>query len=476
MLKTKTDADGNVAKYMARLVAQGFSQQPGIDFEETFAPVGHSTSLRILLTVAATHNLEIHQADVEGAYLNGELDRELYMRIPAAYQPSTSSCNALRLKKTIYGLKQSGREWWKVLGKALEEIGFKRCENEWGMYVLTDSSGSPSILLLAYVDDLVLAARTITEIDAVLVSLAAKWKISKLGPISHILGTKVIRDRTRKVLWLTQTAYIDSLMQRFPGWAASIAKYSPLPVRKLEDEDNEVPAALSPYQELVGCLLWLAGSTRPDISFAASYLSRWTASPTEAHWQLALRVVSYLVHTRRLGLTLGGKVKDLEMYVDADWAGCEASRRSTTGYLAMLYGSPINWCSRRQQTTAASTMEAEYIAGAEATRDVVWLRSLLKELGINQNFPTPLFIDNQAAIRLAGNPSTHARSKHIDIKHHIIRERVEMGDLELKYVETARQRADGLTKPLGGPQHATCIKVLRLEVPRESGGKEETAK
>ena len=311
-----------------------------------------------------------------------------------------------------------------------------------------------------------LAARSTLEIDSVLSSLAQRWVISKLGPVSHILGTKVTRDRSNNVLWLTQTAYIDSLMQRFPGYSTSIAKHAPLPQRAAVDDDQL--ASQTPYQELVGCLLWLSGFTRPDISYSASYLSRFVSAPTESHWQLALRVVSYLVHTRKIGITLGGSPKPLEMYVDADWAGCESTRRSTTGYLAFLYGSPINWCSRRQQTTAASTMEAEYIAGAEATKDVIWLRSLLTELGVDQAGPTRLYCDNQAAIRLTGNPSTHARSKHIDIKHHIIRERVEMGDIEIRYIETAKQRSDCLTKPLSGPQHAVAVKQLRLDSPRST--------
>ena len=253
-------------------------------------------------------------------------------------------------------------------------------------------------------------------------------------------------------------------MGRFPGYSSITARYAPLPNKKLEEGDFESPAVLSDYQELVGCLQWLAGCSRPDVSYAASYLSRFTVAPSETHWDLALRVVSYLSNTRTLGLALGGdRHKPLEMYVDADWAGCDRTRRSTTGYIAKIYSSPINWCSRRQQTTAASTMEAEYIAGAEATKDVIWLRNLLAEIGLTQNGATTLFIDNQAAIRLAGNPSTHARSKHIDIKHHIIRERVEMGDIVLEYIDTAKQCADAFTKPLGGPQHAVAIKAMRLE-------------
>ena len=301
-------------KHKARLVAQGFSQQPGVDFEETFAPVSRSASLRILLTIAATHDLEAHQADVEGAYLNAELDRELYMKVPQGYTTTIPTTNVLRLKKTLYGLKQSGREWWKVLGKALTEQGFVRCESEWGMYVLKDDKGTHA-LLLAYVDDLVIAAKTTVEINVILDRLAAKWEISKLGPVSHILGTKVIRDRVSHKLWLSQPAFVDSLMDRFPGYASiRSAKYAPLPNRRLEEADFETPAVLSTYQELVGCLLWIAGCTRPDVSYAASYLSRYTANPTEGHWGLALRVVSYLSHTRSHGLTLGGsRLGPLEM-------------------------------------------------------------------------------------------------------------------------------------------------------------------
>lgn len=463
VLKTKTDADGNVIKHKARLVAQGFSQQPGLDFEETFAPVSRMTSLRILLTIAATHDLEVHQADVEGAYLNGELDREIYMRLPHGYMPSKASTTTLLLKKTLYGLKQSGREWWKVLGEVLASIGFVRCENEWGMYVLRDKKGQVKMILIAYVDDIALAAQSTSEVDHVLSILESKWKISRLGEISHILGMKVTRDRHKHLALLSQAAYIDSLMQRFPGYSSNIAKGAPLPVRKLEDEDFETPAVISPYQELVGCLLWLSGCTRPDVSFAASYLSRYVSAPTEAHWQLALRVVSYLVHTRDYGLTLGGsKPKPLEMYVDSDWGGCDGTRRSTTGYIGYLYGSPISWSSKRQTTVAASSMEAEYVAGAEATKDVIWLRSLLRELGLNMDDATVLHVDNQSAIRLAHNPNSHAKSKHIDIKHHLIREQVEFRHIEIEYIETAKQRADGLTKPLSGPAHAICLKAMRV--------------
>jgi hypothetical protein len=270
-----------VVKYKSRLVAQGFSQIPGIDYEETFAPVGRTTSLRLLLTMAATNDLEVRQADVEGAYLNGKLDVELYMKYPEGMTPK-KGCDALRLIGSLYGLKQSGRTWWIELGKGLEALGFKRTESDWGLYYRTKSKDRGPALLLAYVDDIVVAAESSQEIDEVMKGLSLRWRITELGEISTILGMKVSRDRQARKVWLTQPAYIDKIVERFPGRQP---KKTPLPItkgRQAEDEgrDGISPIPLTPYQEIVGCLQWVAGCTRPDISFAASFLARQVARPT----------------------------------------------------------------------------------------------------------------------------------------------------------------------------------------------------
>ena len=458
VFKRKRDADGNVIKYKARLVAQGFSQQPGVDYEETYAPVSRITSLRILLAHAATLGLPIGQMDVEGAYLNGKLDVELYMKIPEGIEP-TGTNNALRLIKTLYGLKQSGRAWWMELGNALADLGYDRLEMEWGLYVKQEN-GTPIAFILAYVDDMICAAHK-DEINRVITKLSERWKITDLGAVNHILGIKVDRNLADKTAALSQTAYIDTLIDRFPGYQGHSARSAPLPT-SLNPENDHAAANLSPYQQLVGCLLWISGCTRPDIAFTASYLSRFASNPLDHHWQLALRAVSYLVNTKDLTLVLGGRFKPLETYVDSDWAGDVTTRRSTTGYVSFLHGSPIAWCSRRQATVAASTMEAEYVACAEATLDVIWLRNLLDALGISQDDPTIIHIDNQSAMKLADNPGNHARSKHIDIKHHLVRERIASGEITLEYVKTEQQRADILTKSLPGPKHSVDLMKLRL--------------
>jgi hypothetical protein len=214
-------------------------------------------------------------------------------------------------------------------------------------------------------------------------------------------------------------------------------------------EGDRTPATLTPYQEIIGCLQWLAGCTIPEISFAASYLARYTANPTENHWELALRTTSYLAHIRTVRLPLGGPNQvTLIRWVDADRAGCHDTRRSTTGYLFKINNSPMVWSSKRQQTVATSTVEADYIAIAEAAKEALWLRDLLKELGFGNivTEATVLHTDNQGAIRLAINPSTHQRTKHIDIKDHLIRELIHNKSIAVECVTTGEQQADILTK------------------------------
>jgi hypothetical protein len=324
-------------------------------------------------------------------------------------------------------------------------------------------------LLLAYVDDIVVAAETSREIDEVMKGLSLRWKITELGEISTILGMKVSSDRQARKVWLTQPAYIDKIVERFPGCRP---KKTPLSIIKREQTGGEggntlSPIPLTPYQEIVGCLQWVAGCTRPDISFAASFLARQVARPTEHLWQMALGVVAYLSSTRTVGLTLGGKEKrPLEGWVDADWAGCQETRRSTTGWIIELKGSPIVWSSRRQATVSASTTEAEYIAITEARREIMWLRELLETLGHSQPITT-LRCDNQGAIALTKKPSSHPRTKHIAIRHHQTREWAEQGMIRIEYVDTKSPKADILTKPLSGPAHAACVQGIGLARPKK---------
>lgn len=456
---TKRDADGVITKRKARLVARGFSQQPGVDFEETFAPVSRLVSLRILLTLAATLNWDIHQADVEGAYLNGKIKEEIYMEVPPGYRvPEGNNC--VRVDGALYGLKQAATCWWEEVGKVLRSLGFKRLQSEWGLYYRDGTQGP--ILILVYVDDFMLAARNRSTINKTLADLKRHWTITDTDNVTSILGMKVVRDKMHRKITVTQPGYIDTLLARFP-LATSRQFTTPLPCTT--DNLSSDAFALTPYQQIVGSLMWIAGSTRPDIAYAVNYLSRYSSQPTEGHWQQALRVVSYLGSTRESGLTLGGYGGDhikLIGWVDADWGGCLDTRRSTTGYVFTLNGSMIAWSSRRQQTVASSTLHAEYIAMSEATREAIWLRTMLKEMNITQTEPTTLYCDNQGAMFLAKNPITHARTKHIDIRYHIIREMIESKTVSLIYTKTEDQLADIFTKALSGPRHGYLIEKMHM--------------
>lgn len=463
--KKKKDQEGKVIKYKARLVAKGYSQVPGIDYEETFAPVGRSTSLRMLLAISASEDFETGQADVEGAYLNGVLEEELYMEIPKGLTPKRTGCNCLKLSKSLYGLKQSGRTWWTELGEGLEEQGFDRTESDWGLYYRSATETHEAALLLAYVDDIVVAARSRSTITAVFAGMAKRWKITVLDEVSHILGLKVVRDRLTRTMHLSQAAYIESVVSRFP---AVKPKTTPLGYRKTEEvstDDGDEAVGLTGYQAIVGSLLWVAGCTRPDVSFAAGFLARHTAAPRQSHWDLAITCLAYLAATKDAGLVLGGrKGLNLEGWVDADHAGCLETRRSTTGYVFKLGDSPIVWRSTRQSTVSKSTVEAEYVAASEATAEARWLRTVLATIGYPQE-RTVLWVDNQGAIKLANNPSTHQRTKHIDIKYHFIRKAILDDEIILNYVHTGQQQADMLTKGLPGPRHAENTHELGLRRP-----------
>lgn len=381
------------------------------------------------------------------------------MEIPPGYKtPGGFDC--VKVDGALYGLKQAAQCWWEEVGKVFRSLGFRRLQSEWGLYHRKDAQGS--IIILVYVDDFLITAEKRSTIDKTLVQLRQHWTLTDTDKVTSILGMKVERDRRNQHITVTQPGYIDTLLARFP---LSTARQFTTPLPTTIDNLSSEAFPLTPYQQIIGSLMWIAGSTRPDIAFAVNYLSRYSSMPTEGHWQQALRVVSYLGSTRDAGIRLGGAFGGniiLEGWTDADWGGCLDTRRSTTGYSFTVNGSLIGWSSRRQQTVASSTLHAEYIAVSEAAREAAWLRTLLGELGLEQPKATIVHCDNQGAMFLAKNPSTHTRTKHIDIRHHIIREMIESGEISLVYTKTEDQLADIFTKPLSGPRHSELVRKLGM--------------
>lgn len=481
VFKRKRDASGNITKFKARLVARGFSQVPGVDFEDTFAPVSRLASLRFILAYAATMKQHLRQIDVEGAYLNGPLSEEIYLSPPPGVQ--TTSGNCLRLHKALYGLKQSGRAWWLELGRVLHKYGFKRCSGEWGLYSKWTKQGP--IILLAYVDDIFICCPKKDQADHAVNFLAENWTITDMGEPSQMLSMKIDRDLKNDLIYLSSASYIEQMAIKFGVVNHRSGKSAPLPstgefTGLVGDEETKLNAVDHRiYRQLIGTLLWIGMSTRCDLAFAASLLGRASHAPTARAMELAKRAMAYAYHTRFTRQTLGGDdVDHLRVMVDSDFAGDADTRRSTTGYVALLFGTPISWCARRQGSVATSTTAAEYITISEAVKEVMWLRQLFKELRIHHwtlHEPVNLAVDNQAAIRIAEKPVSFPLAKHIDVRHHFVREEVEKGKITLSYVKTSDQHADVFTKALPGPTHAFHTKALGLVPAEKDANAEEQA-
>jgi hypothetical protein len=461
VFKTKRDASGNIAKFKARIVAQGFSQIEGIDYDATFSPVARLTSLRLLMAITASKDLLLHQMDADTAFLNGTLDEEIYMVFPPGYQPLNPSMTGLRLIKSLYGLKQSPRVWWKLISSHLTSMGFNKVDSDWGLYYRKRDE----TFLLLYVDDVLIAAPTMSSINDVKASLKDKWKWTDLGEAAYVLGLQLERNRKLRTIKLSQKAYIERILVRFGMENATIIG-TPLEETKLEvsTEDMDIKRQKT-YLSIVGSLMWVSQSLRPDLAFTVGLLSRFSHNPSENHLRVAKRVLRYLKGTAGRSLELGASSPmetALVGYCDADYAGDSATRRSTTGYIFSYEGSTISWGSNRQATVALSTCEAEYMALAEGIKEGIWLSRVLKDLGQPQDRFT-IFCDNQGAIALSENPGKHSRTKHIDVRYHFIRERVDEGAVTIHHVGTLNQAADMLTKGLVKAKHDHNCKLVGLE-------------
>ncbi len=442
VFRQKTDGNGNIT-YKARLVARGFQQQAGVDYNDIFAPVIRTPTILVLLGYIANNGLYAVQMDVQTAFLHAELNEELYMEQPDGFaKPSNGSRLVCKLRKCLYGIRQAPRYWNKTIDTVLRQYGLQPSAADPCMYVRVREG---SILILGiYVDDLLIAGSDQTEIVQLKASLSNTFNMQDLGDLHYLLGMHIVRKQMTTVV--SQQLYVNKLIARY-GMQDCNPISTPMEV-KLQPCDKPAFADIRQlYRSLVGALMYLATHTRPDIAFAVNFLARFMDKCTESHWMAAKRILRYLKGTRSHGLCFDGTNALAPCgYVDADY-GNDVSRRSTTGYVFTLCGTPVVWNSRLQPTVALSTCEAEYMALADAVKELLWLRQILSDLGI----PTegiPLHVDNRGAAQLAENEVINARTKHIDIRHHFLRQHVKIGTCRLVHIATADNPADLLTKAL----------------------------
>lgn len=448
VFKTKRNDKGDPIKYKARLCARDCFPRPGLEATDVYAPVARAESLRTLLAIAHARHWQVQAADVEGAYLNGTLTEEVYVKFPPGYTPANPNTTGLRLHKALYGLKQAGRAWWNTLTTVLQTLGFHRTQSDWGMYRLPGPNNTTIAMMLVYVDDLVIAAPTDDQIDVILRQLESNWPITRLGAISNILGLSI--SRTHNGFHITQPAYIQQAADKYL-LVDTIPIDSPLPKHHLpaQTPEDHDPNILTAYRSIIGECWWLARMSRPDIEYATGALSRRVKHATTADLALAKRILTYIYHTRTLALRIGGPNITLSLFTDADWAGDLNTGRSTSGTLIRMGNSPILWASKRQPFPASSTMIAEYVAASDAIADLTWLTNLLSEMG-EKIGTTTMYIDNKTTIQVAKNPFAHDRTRHIPLKYHLLRHAVEHKRVKLEYVASKDQAADSLTKPLEG--------------------------
>jgi hypothetical protein len=367
--KVKRDAQGNIERYKSCLVAKGFLQKQGVDFEEVYAPVSKHTTLRALLAIIAQQDLELHQLDVKTAFLNGELEEEIYMQQPQGYEQGGPNivCHLLR---TLYGLRQAPWAWHQCLKKVLENLEFVALSADATLF--RGTMDGETVWLLVWVDDILVAAQGEERIAKVKAHLTAKFDVRDLGPATYFLGMELSRDREAPSLKLTQKKLTGELINRY-GLAYARARSVPHATgEKLRKEGEPLDTVRFPYSECVGSLLYLNVCTHPDIAQAVGVLAHYMAAPTIVHWEVALGVVRYLVGTADYGLTFGGSSETLVGYCDADYAGDLDSKRSTTGYVFLMFGGAMSWSSRLQPTVAVSTVEAEYLSAGQAMKEALW--------------------------------------------------------------------------------------------------------
>ncbi|OWZ03650.1 polyprotein [Phytophthora megakarya] len=313
--------------------------------------------------------------------------------------------------------------------------------------------------------DALLLSKTVKVMKALKQSICGAFKAKDLGEVSFILGLKISRDRAARKLWINQQSNVDTILKRFNmehGAGVATPTAAGKKLTKLQSPTSEETMSKmlkKPFRQAVGSLMYQMIGSRPDIAFAIQDVSRYMANYGEAHWEAVKRCLRYLKATRDYGLEFSGDAVVLKAFTDSDYAACEDDRRSVSGYVTMIGQCTITWSSRRQRIVAQSTAEAEYVALAHCTREVLFLRQLLKELGYEQH-GTVVKEDNQACIAIAENPSHHARVKHIDVRYHFIREHVQLKEVELQYVKSKENVADTLTKGLPREQ----FEYLRMEM------------
>ncbi|CAN0838583.1 Retrovirus-related Pol polyprotein from transposon TNT 1-94 [Linum grandiflorum] len=445
IFKKKLRPDGSVERYKARLVIKGYTQKPGLDFFDTYSPVTKISTIRVLFAIASILRMTVHQMDVKTAFLNGELNEEIYMDQPPGFSEPATAHKVCRLKKSLYGLKQAPKQWFEKFNKTISEFGFKSNRSDTCVY--TKSFDGNFVILCLYVDDMLIMSTNMSAISMTKAFLSSRFEMKDLGPADVILGIKVTRTETGYTL--SQEHYVNKIVSIHLDDHLSTAS-TPFDSNSHLEKNQGEPIDQSKYARIIGSLMFLTNCTRPDVSFAVNRLSRYTSNPNEEHWTALYRVLRYLKGTSSRGLRYSGHPSVIEGYCDANWVTSKDDVSSTSGFVFTLGGAAISWKSTKQTCIARSTMEAEFIALDTASQEAEWLKALLCDLPMwsSTSGGISLLCDSQAAIHVANSSVYNGKKRHLRIRHESVRTLLETGVISLNYIKSERNLADPLTKGL----------------------------
>lgn len=482
-LRNKSNSSGNEIK-KARLIAQGFSQVADVNYyqNQTYSPVARLSSIRLLATLASKLKLKIHQFDITTAYLNGILDETVLMRLPKYFDiglnyliendPDKALCakaekmlqdisrgnKICSLKKSLYGLKQSGRCWYLKLKEILLNFGFKNTVSDPCIFHMKENNLMS--VLTVYVDDLLLISEDSEIVTKLLNHFSTTLEVKYSGEANHCLGIEF--QNVDGLITLSQQKYVTELLEKFHMSDCNPVK-TPMEV-SIKFVKAETPDESLPYRELIGSLNYLSVSTRPDISFCISKLSQYLTCYDKSHWTAAKRVLRYLKGTVNYRLVYKCDDSNTVGFTDSDWGNSTDDRRSYSGFIFKVCNGTISWEAKKQKTVALSSTEAEYMSLSHGIKEALYLQKLLRELDLIELSNIKIFIDNNGALKLAESNLHHSRTKHIDIQHHFIKDVLKDNEfINLDKISTDDMCADIFTKALPAPKHYKCIAMMNLE-------------
>lgn len=466
--KLKLNKDGSIDKYKARLVCRGFTQVYGENYEETFAPVSQLVTVRVVIALCLHFRMTPRHLDVKTAFLNSTLTHEVYVKLPPGVTINGKSYGLAI--KSIYGLKQAAHDWHKLQEEFILSFDprIRKSKVDPCLYVIVD--GDLVVLISTHVDDYVVAATQDAWYQSFVTAFKKRFDVNDLGILDHLLQMSIEWQPFNKGVSISQQRYIRETAEKY-GLLDCKPMQTPMD-KNLHLESAAVCDTSLPYRNLIGALLWIARASRPDILFAVIYLSKFATCHDEQHFKVAKRILRYLITTvdKKLTFHRQAQAKDLsvKVYTDSDWAGDSSDRKSFSGSVVFLNGCTVSWYCKKQSTVALSSVEAEYMALSDATRETLYARNLLTEF-FTVTEPIPLNMDNKGAGHIAENDINNKLTKHIDIRHHFVRQYIQQKVIELFYVPTTDNVSDIFTKALG-PDVFTRLASMLLRIPCKSNG------